>query len=79
MRFPDAMRSIMRMRGATQQSLADALGIRGPSIAGALAKGNPSVDACHRYMSQLGYRVALVPEGSRLPEGCYVLDPMRGE
>lgn len=79
MRFPEAMRSIMRARGATQASLAEALGIRPPSIAGALAKGNPSIDACHRYVSEMGYRVALVPEGARLPEGSYLLDPMRGE
>ena len=73
--FGDALRAVMKRRGATQTSLAEALGIRQPSVAGAMSKGNPTVNAMCGYLAPLGYRVALVPEGAFLPEGSILLDP----
>ena len=75
MLFSDALRTIMKSRGATQESLANALGIKPPSIACALKKGNPTINTLSNYLAPLGYKVALVPDGAFLPEGSYVLEP----
>lgn len=75
MQYSEAFRLIMRDRRATQVSLAEAVGVKGPSVAGMLAKSDPSLHVMHRYLSKLGYRVALVPDGAFLPEGSYLLDP----
>lgn len=77
--FSDALRTIMKSRGATQESLANTLGIKPPSVAGVLKKGNPSVNAMCNYLAPLGYKVALVPDGAFLPEGSYTLEPNRGQ
>lgn len=73
--FKDAFKAILKSRGATQYTVAEAVGVRQPSVADMLRKGNPTVNAMHRYLSELGYRVALVPDGAFLPEGSYLLDP----
>lgn len=79
MKFSDAYHTIYKSRGYTQQALADALGIRQSSVSSLLKKGNPSVDALVGYLAPLGYEVALVPVGSRLPDGSMTLSPSDGE
>jgi transcriptional regulator with XRE-family HTH domain len=75
MKFSDAFREIIKSRGYTQQSLAEKVGVKQSSIGSMLAKGNPSVNAMVRYLSEAGYDVALVPTGSNLPDGSYVMEP----
>lgn len=75
MKFSDAFREIIKLRGYTQQSLAEKVGVKQSSIGSMLAKGNPSVNAMVRYLSEAGYDVALVPTGSNLPDGSYVMEP----
>lgn len=74
MKFSDAFREIIKSRGYTQQSLAEKVGVKQSSIGSMLAKGNPSVNAMVRYLSDAGYDVALVPKGANLPEGSRVLE-----
>lgn len=78
MKFSDAFREIIKSRGYTQQSLAEKVGVKQSSIGSMLAKGNPSVNAMVRYLSEAGYNVALVPTGSNLPDGSYVMEPGDG-
>jgi transcriptional regulator with XRE-family HTH domain len=78
MKFSDAFREIIKSRGYTQQSLAEKVGVKQSSIGSMLAKGNPSVNAMVRYLSEAGYDVALVPTGSNLPDGSYVMEPGDG-
>ena len=78
MKFSDAFREIIKSRGYTQQSLAEKVGVKQSSIGSMLAKGNPSVNAMVRYLSEAGYGVALVPTGSNLPDGSYVMEPGDG-
>jgi transcriptional regulator with XRE-family HTH domain len=79
MKFSDAYRIIYKSRGYTQQALADTLGIRQSSVSSFLKMGNPSADAMIRYLAPLGYDVALVPVGTRLPDGSMTLSPSDGE
>ena len=79
MKFSDAYRTIYKSRGYTQQRLADVLGIRQSSVSSFLKKGNPSVDTLIGYLAPLGYEVALVPVGTRLPDGSTTLSPSDGE
>lgn len=79
MLFSDSLRKIMATRGYTQQALADAVSVSQSSIASMLRKNNPSVDALCKYLSVMGYDIALVPTGSKLPDGSYVLEPSRKE
>ena len=77
MRFADAYRDIAKRRGYSMPKLADALGVAYGSIASMLHKGNPTVDAMDKYLGRLGYSVAIVPAGSNLPDGSYVLEPSK--
>lgn len=79
MKFSDAYHAIYKLHGYTQQQLADVLGIRQSSVSSFLKKGNPSADALIRYLVPLGYEVALVPAGTRLPDGSMTLSPSHGE
>lgn len=79
MKFSDAYRTIYKSRGYTQQQLADVLGIRQSSVSSFLKKGNPSVDTLIGYLAPLGYEVALVPVGTRLPDRSTTLSPSDGE
>lgn len=75
MKTGETIRSIMRSRGFTQTALAERLGIRQPAVAKMLTGGNsPQINTLNNYLEVLGYRVALVPVGANLPEGCYVID-----
>ena len=75
MKIGDALRAIMRSRGFTQMALADRLRIKQPGVAKMLRNENaPRLDTLNNYLEVLGYRVALVPVGTNLPEGCYLID-----
>lgn len=74
MDFNNAFRGIVGSRGYTITSAAEAAGITYGALSSALVKNNPSVAAMNRYIKALGYQVALVPVGTKLPDGSYVLE-----
>lgn len=75
MKIGDALRAIVKSRGFTQSALAERLHIKQPSVAIVLSnKNTPGLDTLNNYLEVLGYRVALVPVGTNLPEGCYLID-----
>ena len=70
----EAIREVLRKRGVSQRALAAELGISQPSIQRVLSLGNPRIGTLNRYMGKLGYVVAVVPVGGRLPEGSMVVE-----
>ena len=76
MKTNEALREIVASRGYTQTALAAELGISQPSVAKMLSgRGNKAgVDTLNAYFRVLGYRIAFVPVGTKLPEGCYAID-----
>lgn len=77
--FSEVLRKVAKSRGYTITALAEEIGIKYGALASALRKGNPSVNAMNRYFGAMGYEVVVMPKGSRLPEGAYVLEPNREE
>lgn len=78
MKYNEAMRAIMSSRGYSQKALADELGMTQGAIASVMRLNNPTVDAMNNYLSAMGYGVALVPAGMKLPDGCYMLESGKG-
>lgn len=74
MKFAQAFSAILSARGYTQTGLADDIGVSRQAVTQLIRKNNPTVDSLDRYLARLGYRVALVPVGARLPDGSYVLE-----
>lgn len=74
MKYSIAFSSIMSDRGYTQQEVADSVGVSQPALANSLRRGDPRLSSASRYLEPMGYRVALVPVGAKLPKGSYVLD-----
>lgn len=75
MQFNDAFREIIRARGYSQAAFGEKVGVKQSSVGSLIAKNNPSLDVMVRYLSEAGYDVALVPAGSNLPDGSYVMEP----
>lgn len=73
MEFNKAMKGIIATRGFTQTGLAETVGVKLGSLGNILRKNNPTVNGISKYLRVLGYDIALVPVGSRLPEGSYVI------
>lgn len=73
MEFSKAFIGILNARGYNQRALAAEVDVKPPSISSMLKKNNPSVDALSKYLRVLGYDIALVPVGAKLPEGSYVI------
>ena len=74
MNYSDAYRQIMKSRGYTQRELAAVIGIAQGSLSCSLKEGNPTLSTAGKYLGPLGYKLALVPVGSRLPDGSVVID-----
>lgn len=74
MNYSDAFRQIMKSRGYTQRELAAVIGIAQGSLSSSLKEGNPTLLTAGKYLGPLGYKLALVPVGSRLPDGSVVID-----
>lgn len=77
MQFKDAFKAIIKARGYSQTGFGEKVGVKQSSVGSLIAKNNPSLDVMIRYMSEAGYDVALVPTGSNLPDGSYVLEPSK--
>lgn len=69
-----SIRMILKRQKVTQQELADRAGVKLGSVSNLLAKGSPTVTTLGKYLSLLGYRVALVPEAAELPAGSFLLE-----
>lgn len=70
----DALKSIYKAKGHSLQSWADAAGFAKGTISKALKAGNITTATLLHFTTPLGYQVALVPAGSKLPEGSYLID-----
>lgn len=71
----NAVRSIAKERGFTQDSLASELGVSQAAAWKIFRESaNPSVGVLSAYLAPMGYQVALVPVGTKLPNGCYVIE-----
>lgn len=73
MEFNEAFKAITKARGNTIQGVAETVGNKYGSLASTLSKNNPTVNGISKYLRVLGYDIALVPVGSKLPEGSYVV------
>ncbi len=76
MRLKEALRDLYKSRGYTLASWAEAVGVS-KGVVGKVAGecgGEPKLGSLIRYIAPLGYQVALVPTGTKLPEGAYIID-----
>lgn len=77
MDFETAFRHIAKQRGYTLRDAASAAGASSGCLGVAIRSDSPAISTMLRYLSPLGYRVSLVPEGSDMPDGCFRLDEYR--
>jgi transcriptional regulator with XRE-family HTH domain len=71
--FGRALTDACDAAGITRADLSRRVGVSQPAVASVVAKDNPSLAVAMRYLSELGYEVALVQRGKKLPEGSYVM------
>lgn len=74
MRIEQAMKDIISKRGYSIRSFGEHVGVQGSSVGRTLRSENASVGKVTSFAGALGYDVVLVPQGSKLPDGSYVLD-----
>lgn len=75
MKSNEALREILAKRGYSQRGFAEEHGLKGPSVTKTLGRVNSPVSTVNRYLTALGYTLAFVPVGSKLPDGSYAIDP----
>lgn len=75
MKIGDIVRCLLVKRGHSQRSYASTVGVAVGAVASLLNKSNPHTDTLLKYLAPLGYTVAIVPVGSRLPDDAYVVTP----
>lgn len=71
--FGNALRSVMEESGVNGSDLSRRVGVSYQAVQSVLRKDNPSIEVAVRYLNELGYDVALVRKGKRLPDGSYVM------
>ena len=59
--------------------MARRVGVTYQAVQSVIKKDNPSVLVAMNYLDMLGYDVALVRKGKKLPEGSFVLNERRPE
>lgn len=74
MTFGEALKTILRARGYTQREFGEMIGVKQGSISSMMAESTPRLNTTMDYLEPLGYRVAFVPVGSKLPDGSFVID-----
>lgn len=74
MHLAQALRSAYKSKGHSLRSWGELIGVTSGTLGAALGAGNITVATLLRYVTPLGYQVALVPAGSKLPEGSYLID-----
>ena len=75
MKAGEALREIVAMRGYSIRGFAEEIGVSNTSIGRSMNRENVPVSTVTKYLSRLGYEVAFVPVGSKLPDGSYAIDP----
>ncbi len=75
MKIGDIIRSLLKKRGHSQRSYAAAVGVTCGGVVSLLKLSNPRTDSLLKYLAPLGYTVAIVPNGARLPEDAYIVTP----
>jgi transcriptional regulator with XRE-family HTH domain len=76
MYISDAIREIIALRGSSQQSVAVKLGVKPPSIAVALHRGNMTARTLWKILNALDYDLVAVPRGTKLPPAARAIDPI---
>lgn len=74
MYLSDSIRNIYQSKGHSLRSWAQVVGVSFGTLSKAIHAGNMKVASLLRYLAPLGYQVALVPTGAKLPEGSYLID-----
>lgn len=71
--FSSSLKSILEAQDVTASELSRMVGVTHQAVQSLIRKNNPTIDVAIRYLSNLGYDVAFVRRGKRLPEGSYVI------
>ena len=74
MRLQDSLREIYETRGYTLRNWSAAVGVTHSVLSKVVNGVDPKLGSLIRYIAPLGYQVALVPTGTKLPEGAYIID-----
>lgn len=69
-----AIKKALKSRGCTQNELASRLGIKQGSVSNVLRQGNPHISTLANYLSAIGYEVAIVPTGTKLPVDAMIIE-----
>lgn len=70
----DVLRTLYKGRGHSLVTWGEVVGVKSSVMGRLLSTGNPKLGSLIRYIAPLGYQVALVPTGTKLPDGAYVID-----
>ena len=73
MRFGEAIREIIAKRGYSIRSFGVEVGVQGSSVGRTLTHDNAPMSKVLAYTNALGYDVAFVPKGCKLPDGSYIV------
>jgi len=76
MYISDAIRELIASRGSSQKDVAERLGVKPPSIAVALRRGNMTAKTLWQILDVLGYDLVAVPRGTKLPPEARRVDPI---
>lgn len=77
--FAEILMEILADTGLNKSDLARRVGVTYQAVQSVIKKDNPSVLVAMNYLDMLGYDVALVRKGKKLPEGSFVLNERRPE
>ncbi len=77
--FAEILKEMLADAGINQSDLARRAGVTYQAVQSVIKKDNPSVLVAMNYLDMLGYDVALVRKGKKLPEGSFVLNERRPE
>lgn len=77
--FAEVLMEILADTGLNKSDLARRAGVTYQAVQSVIKKDNPSVLVAMNYLDMLGYDVALVRKGKKLPEGSFVLNERRPE
>ena len=82
MRIQEAIRNLMKEQHVTLEAMGERMGgITKMAVHGALngrKQKSMSVDRAACFLDRLGYEMAAVPKGSRLPNGSMVIEAAGG-
>lgn len=70
----EALRSVIDASGTSQYAMAKRLGISTASMSQTWGRRTIGSDKLVRLLGLVGWEVALVPKGSKLPKGAIVLE-----